>query len=103
MPGQGIEVGVMVEEGKIIAQRHRSNQAVDQPPNRVSLGSTPSVQQRRGLIVRARDGEHRGSADQTSQILQVRLVACSGQQLHCYDVTNGDVTCQESIHFIACR
>ena len=29
MPGQGIEVGVMVEEGKIIAQRYRSNHAVD--------------------------------------------------------------------------
>lgn len=71
MPDEGLEVGVMVEQGEVVSQHYSANHTVDQSPNGIPFGSTPSVQQCRGLVVRAHHGEHGGSTNESPKILQV--------------------------------
>lgn len=83
MARDDLEIGVAAEQLDVVTYRDHRNEAIDETPRRLSLTATHSVELGRGLVVRRTvDAEEVLTVEQTPKPIAVRVIPCTGQDLH---------------------
>ena len=103
VPNQRVEVGVVVQDRRVDADRDRCDEAIDEPANGLTLTPT-AAKQRGGIIVvrRCRRNHHR-TREQSAQPFQVVLVARAGKHFHPHRMASRQLGVKQGLDPIADR
>jgi hypothetical protein len=101
--GNGREVLIHMQERNVCAHRNRGNQTVDQFTNCFALTATTTVNRGCRVEVDRLGRKQGGSRKQPPQLLQVLLIACTGQDFHSNGVARRDSRSKKCIDTLANR
>jgi len=103
MARQNIEIGVLVQNRRAGSDCDGCDEAVNESANRCALLSAPAVERGCVIIVAWLSRQCYRSRQKPAELPQVKFIPRSGQQLHTYGVTGGDVLREQLVNPIADR
>jgi len=101
--GQDVEVGIGVEHGDAVSNSDPGDQAVDEPPDGLATAPAATVETCRHLEVDALGAQRRSPSEEPTELVEMVVVASSGQDLHANGVADGDVSIQKFVDPLADR
>src|ERR1700730_2006146 len=98
MPCEHFEVSVSVQDRCVGGDGDAGDEAVNELPGSLTGPTADSVERGRFLIVDRLGWQEGRAGQQPSEVMQVTLVARTGEQLHSDGVARGDVAGQKLIY-----
>jgi hypothetical protein len=92
-----------VEDRYVLTNGDGGDEAVQELADRLSLEATVAVHGSRVLVVQRSCGKDRGSRLESTEPVQMLLVACSRENLHPDRVAGGCVLCEQRIDSVTNR
>lgn len=103
MPGENVEVRVGVEDGHVMADGDRRDQAVGESPDRLAPAPAAAEQGCRHVEVRGVAAEHLAAPEKAAEIAKMSLVTSPGEDLHEHRVGDRDVRPEQPADLLADR
>lgn len=97
MATQDVEVVVAMEQRRRSSDGNGSDEAVDQLSHCFPVPATRAVQRGCVFVVGRFGGQQRGAREQSSKVVEVLLVSCTGEHFHSDGVARGDLVVQECV------
>ena len=101
MAGEGVEVGVVMKDGRAGADGDGGDEAVDQLADGGALPAAAPIEGSGILVVGGAHWNDHGASEQAPEVEQMGLVARAGQDFHADGVADGEVPVQKLIYLIA--